>query len=158
MFAKQQQQQHRLFTGVKCIWQSNRPLGYIYFPAKEPGQDEGVDNNHSPVSLMLLVVPTRKPSWLQELARKPCYFHFLAMKDSHTVSVGKSCSGCQRNCSFCSQWSEDPLGRVKLLPHFSCAFNEFLFCPENCCHIYRNPVRTSVFSALQEYLHVVESH
>lgn len=55
MFATQQQQ-HGLFTGVKCISQCNRPLGYIYFPAKEPAQfqDERVHNTHNPVSLMLL--------------------------------------------------------------------------------------------------------
>lgn len=104
------------------------------------------------------VVPTRKHSWLQELSKEPCCFYFLAMKDSHTVSVGNSCSGCQRNCSFCSLRLGDPLGRVKLPPHFSSVFNQFLLRLENCFHISRNPLRTSVLSALQEYLHVAESH
>lgn len=37
------------FTGVKCIWQCNRPLGYIYFPAKESAhlQVKRVVNAHN---------------------------------------------------------------------------------------------------------------
>jgi len=44
------------FTGVKCICQCNRPLGYIYFPAKESAQLQikRVVNVHNTLNLMLL--------------------------------------------------------------------------------------------------------
>lgn len=91
-----------VFTGVKCIWQCNKPLGYIYFPAKESAQLQvkRVVNAYNTVSLMLLGTAREKAQLLQELARAPCFFHFLAMKGSHTVSVGNRFSSCEQNCSF----------------------------------------------------------
>ena len=99
------------FTGVKCIWQCNRLLG-VYLLLKLKSLHSFRLRALSTLTTLWVscfwVVPMRKHSWLQELARAPCCFHFLATKDSHTVSVGNSFSSCQRNCSFsvvCEQGS-----------------------------------------------------